>query len=325
MNRLRYSDALTASKSSRPRAAVLGMFDGVHRGHQIFLSSFVKRAKSFSSNALPTVLTFDPHPMTVLRERVPFICSAEQQDMLFSKIGIEEVIEIPFTRAVSQLSAAEFIDRFLVTGLQVKFMGLGPDSTMGRDRSSPVQDLAKLFQERGIEQEIFPEETFQSEKISSRTIRDLIFRGEVAEALELLGHPFEYEGTVERGDRRGRELGFSTLNFYPERSHQILPASGVYATSVRLLKNETPYFAVTNVGVRPTFDGTRTVMETHILSESLDKPWYGERVLVSFFEFLRAEKKFESGADLREQIVKDCEAARRVHDRVKRVGSPVNS
>lgn len=296
--------------ASVSRVATLGMFDGVHCGHKALLGHVASRTRKWPGSQ-SSLITFHPHPLTVLRKPIPFISTRRQQTEAVKQCGIDEIVEIPFTRELSLLSPEDFIGRYLQAALHVVHFVLGPDTAFGRDRIAEGQKLQQLLAERGISSEVFESVSVDGEKISSRKIRVLIAQGHVSQANDLLGRPFGYEGVVLKGDGRGHPLGFPTLNIDPNRSEQVVPGRGVYLT--RTKRGTELYPSVTNVGYRPTFDGTELRIETHVLESSSQIDWYGESVDIQFIQYMRSEKSFTSAEDLRSQIQKDVSRAIELH------------
>ncbi len=296
----------------RPVVTV-GSFDGIHLGHRAILATVVERARAHDGTA--TVVTFEPHPRKVLHpERPPQLLSTTEQRLeLIAGADIDLTILEPFTPEFSRTPPERFVREYLHRRLGPVEVYVGYDFRFGHDREGSMRMLTELGPRLGFAVTIIPEVTIDGQDVNSTRIRELVGRGEAATAARLLGRPYALRGRVVPGDRRGRGLGFPTLNLDPE--NELLPGSGVYAGQVRFLDDGAPprgtlFGAVTNVGSRPTFDaGERIVCESHLLDFGGDA--YGRRIEVSFLARLRPEQRFASGDALRLQIAADVDETRR--------------
>ena len=296
----------------RPVVTV-GSFDGIHLGHRSILETVVERARAHDGTA--TVVTFEPHPRKVLHpDRPPRLLSTtEQRVELIEAAGIDVTILEPFTPEFSRTPPEQFVRDYLHRRLAPVEVYVGYDFRFGHDREGSMRLLTELGPRLGFSVTIVPEVTIEGEDVNSTRIRALVAEGDAATAGRLLGRPYALRGRVVSGDRRGRGLGFPTLNLAPE--NELLPGNGVYAGRVRFLDDGDPpsgavFSAVTNVGRRPTFDaGDRIVCESHLLEFAADAG--GRRIEVSFVDRLRPERRFPSGDALREQIARDVDEARR--------------
>ncbi len=275
----------------RPRHVAIGTFDGVHLGHQEVI------------DAADTVLTFDPHPLTVTHpERVPrLITPFEVRRDLIEGLGVQELVVIPFDADFSRIAAEDFIRQVLIERLGARRVSIGENFNFGAKAKGSPEMLA---QHSEFETRVVPLLEVDGEIVSSGRIRALVEAGDVAEAQRCLGAPFMVNGEVVGGERRGRELGFPTANQIPEPG-LVVPGHGVYAT----FANGFP--AATSVGVRPTFDSELGLLvETFLIDREEDL--YGQNLRVAFVERLRGEKRFESAEALIEQMRRDVEDARRI-------------
>lgn len=296
----------------RPVVTV-GSFDGIHLGHRAILATVVERARAHDGTA--TVVTFEPHPRKVLHpERPPQLLSTTEQRLeLIAGANIDLTILEPFTPEFSRTPPERFVREYLHRRLGPVEVYVGYDFRFGHDREGSMRMLTELGPRLGFAVTIIPEVTIDGQDVNSTRIRELVGQGEAATAARLLGRPYALRGRVVPGDRRGRGLGFPTLNLDPE--NELLPGSGVYAGQVRFLDEGAPpqsavFGAVTNVGSRPTFDaGERIVCESHLLDFAGDA--YGRRIEVSFLARLRPEQRFPSGDALRRQIAADVDETRR--------------
>jgi len=289
-------------------AVCVGVFDGLHLGHQDLLAQLVAQAKS--RNLTSVVVTFEPHPRIVLskgNDRVGLLTTAQERNDLFAKIGIDILVVIPFTREFSDLTAREFLNSYLAVRLQAKVLLMGYNHRFGSDDVTPDQYPA-LAQEAGIQ--VLRAGAFSlpgNVKVSSTEVRNALSRGDVATAASLLGRPYSLSGNVVHGDAIGRKIGFPTANIVPADERKLIPADGVYACQI-FFDGETPRPAVLNVGTRPTVGGSDRRIEAHVLD--FDGNVYGDSATILFISRIRDEKKFCSQDDLAKQITDDVAAAR---------------
>jgi riboflavin kinase/FMN adenylyltransferase len=305
------------ASSDRGSVLAIGNFDGIHLGHQAILRAAVKRAEETCNVA--TALTFDPSPRKVLRpESAPQRISTNVQRMKwFGLLGIEAAVVLPFTMDLARLSPEDFVDEILVRGLSVRAVLVGENFRFGHRQAGDVKFLRELGMRYGFEVAIIPPVQYRGEVVSSTVIRREIAAGNVTHASLLLGRPFALTGEVVSGTGTGRRFTFPTLNLVPEQ--ELLPARGVYVTRTLLDGGTKTYRSVTNIGMRPTFNGSSLSIETHLLD------FAGEidprRIEVRFWKRLREEKKFASAEELRAQISKDIASANRFFSRLRRFRS----
>ncbi|MCP5057954.1 MAG: bifunctional riboflavin kinase/FAD synthetase [bacterium] len=293
-------------------ALTVGNFDGLHLGHRAIMDTVIDRAGSLGGPAV--VYTFEPHPRKVLRpDQAPrLLTTLEQKLELLEAQGVDVVIVEPFTLEFARLPAERFVRGILHERIGPREVYVGYDFHYGRDREGSMRTLTELGPRLGFAVTIIPEVTVRDLDVNSTRIRGLLEEGKVEDAALLLDRPYAARGRVVEGDRRGRSIGFPTLNLDPES--EILPASGVYAGHVSFLDGGEPaagkvYPAVVNVGRRPTFkDDDPVLAEAHVLD--FDTDVYGRRIDLSFEHFLRGEEKFPDVDALRAQIGRDAEAAR---------------
>ncbi|MGH9788613.1 MAG: bifunctional riboflavin kinase/FAD synthetase, partial [Candidatus Acidiferrales bacterium] len=283
----------------------IGNFDGVHLGHRAILDRVVVEARARQGAAL--VLSFDPHPSRVLApDRAPrLLTTPEQKLALLETAGIEAIVFAPFTLEFSRLSPQKFVEQVLHRRLGAAAVCIGANFRFGHRQAGDAALLAALAKQLGIAVHVVEPVVVQGEVASSSTIRRLVSEGDVRAAARLLGRPFALTGGVQRGEGRGRQLGFPTLNFVPEQ--ECLPPNGVYVTETVASGRAHP--SATNVGIRPTFDGQRLLVESHLLdfSDSLQPA----RLEVHFHDRLRDEMRFPSADALKAQIADDVARARR--------------
>ena len=299
-------------------AACLGAFDGLHLGHRALLA----RAREIGERV--ALVTFEPHPAQVLAptRAPPLLTTAGQRARILEHLGVEELVLLPFDRTVAQLSPRAFVERYLLGGLAPAAVIVGHDFRFGRDRAGDPEALADLLGPqtpvRCVDEVPAPTEAGGGELSSSR-IRAALSRGDVALAGALLGRWHAVEGVVERGARRGRELGFPTANVAAPRP--LLPRPGIYAGALSVLTpgpagpppasgsvTGPPYPAAISLGTNPTFTGAGPaplVLEAHVPGADLGESLYGARVEVSFIARLRDELRFDSAAALIAQVRDD--------------------
>jgi len=287
--------------------AAIGIFDGVHRGHQYLIKKMLATARRLK--AQPVVITFSPHPAHVLRPdiKLGYLTSLEGRFRLLRGLGVAVCVVVRFNRSFAAIQPEKFIKDILVKKLGVKAIFVGDDFRFGKDRSGDIALFQKLGVKCGYEMHAVTGLKGRGEIISSTRIRQLIGEGKLNEAARLLGRPVSISGPVVKGSARGKCLGFPTANIAYESD--VLPPQGVYALRVRLGKKF--FSAVANLGMRPTFDSqvSKLYLEVHILDFS--KNIYGKRVQVEFLKKIRNEKKFPTPQSLIRQIHKDEASARK--------------
>jgi riboflavin kinase/FMN adenylyltransferase len=289
----------------------LGNFDGLHRGHRKILDRMRRVAEE--RGATSVIMTFDPHPPRVVRpdKAPPLLMTKAQKLEAIADAGVHGAAIVRFTPALSNWDPETFVRTVLVDWLRVAEVWVGANFLFGHDRSGNFSMLRVLGARYGFKAEKIDPVRYKDFVVSSTRIRRLVSEGRVDEAGALLGHQYFLDGTVMRGDQRGRTIGFPTANLCTE--NELLPPHGVYATTVRI--GEIVYSSVTNVGTRPTVDASgRTVVETHIFN--LDRDLYGQAIRVGFVQRLRDERAFESLDQLRAQIAADCQRARVLFNRL---------
>jgi riboflavin kinase / FMN adenylyltransferase len=285
----------------------VGNFDGVHLGHRAILARVAGRAKELGSQ--PVALTFDPHPVKVLRPRVhlPLLTTPEQKFHLLAEAGMAAVVVLPFTQEFSAISARDFVRRYFVERLKAREVVVGHDYSFGRNREGNIELLRELGQTLGFTVQVVWAVEVNGAVVSSSLIRAMLKLGKVEEAARLLGRPYGVSGRVIAGKGRGAKvLGIPTANILPE--NDLLPASGIYAVVARRGDEVLP--GVANIGTCPTFDNQALSLEVHIFDFAGEL--YGEELSVAFVARLREERRFPSIEALAAQIRADIETARRV-------------
>jgi riboflavin kinase / FMN adenylyltransferase len=292
----------------------IGVFDGVHRGHQ----RDVHRAAGLAAElALPVVVvTFDPHPDEVVRpgSHPPFLSTVRRRGELLAGLGVDAVCVLPFTLGFSRLGPDEFVQAVLVDRLHAARVVVGEDFRFGHRAAGDVALLAELGQKYDFAAEGVPLLADAGETISSTGIRDRLAAGDVAGAARDLGRPHRVEGVVVRGHRRGRALGFPTANL-ETLPHTAIPADGVYAGWLASLdtsgREEQRWPAAISIGTNPTFDGQQRTVEAYALDTD-DLDLYGAHVAVDFAARLRGTVRFDSVPELVAQMHRDVDAARQI-------------
>lgn len=285
----------------------LGNFDGVHCGHQALLKKTLQLAAQV--DALPGVMTFDPHPLQLLAPQKipPMIINQKDKVELLGNNGMEVVLVVPFTREFAELSPRAFFTEVLLEQVSVKGLVVGYNYTFGQGGKGTAETLLELGYHYSVPVEIVPPVTIRGQRVSSTLVRHYIQIGNMKAAATCLGYYPYLSGQVTRGDARGRELGFPTANLAVDKNLAI-PAQGVYA--VRLIWQNQIWPGVANLGKRPTFyDNGQLGLEVFILDD-FSSDLYGETVKVEFLHKLRDEKKFNSVDELQKQISLDVEQAR---------------
>jgi riboflavin kinase/FMN adenylyltransferase len=293
--------SLNESAPSPPSAATVGTFDGVHVGHQRILGTLVDHAAKAGIRSV--VLTFEPHPRNVVgKGPVSLLTTLDERLELFASSGVACVVVIDFTFEFSRQIPTEFFRNYLIKGVNAREIIIGYDHMFGRDRGAGREQLVDLAAAASIRTTVVPPVSSGAHVISSSSIRRLLARGDVSTAGEYLGRPYALTGTVVRGDGRGVQLGFPTANLGGIADSKMLPASGVYAVTVRL--DGRTILGMMNIGVRPTFDDIdHQVLEVHLLD--FDEIIYNRQLTVRFHRRLRDEEKFDTVDELKKQLELD--------------------
>lgn len=280
----------------------IGNFDGVHRGHQEIAQHVAARSRAEGVPAV--IMTFDPHPLALLRPNhvPPSLTTLEHKADLLERAGITCVIAYPTDKNLLQLTPAEFVDGILVGQLAAKGIVEGPNFCFGKDRKGDIETLRDLCRDRKILLEVAQPVGGTRAMVSSSTIRSLVAAGKIADALELLGHPYRLEGRVIVGAKRGQQIGFPTANIGGIAT--LLPADGVYAG--RALVDGRELSAAINIGPNPTFQEEARKVEVHLLDFSGDL--YGRALAVDLVDRVRDVRKFASRDELVQQIRQDVDA-----------------
>lgn len=294
---------------AQPACITLGNFDGVHLGHQALFKKTAEIAASENLTVLP--VTFWPHPRSIISRHADnrLLTTRQEKNELISALGIAHILEIPFTAALAQLKAEEFVKRFLLP-LKPRHIVIGHDFHFGHEREGSLTLLNQLGKRFNFQVSQVEASTMDGAPISSSRIRSAILTGDMEKAAKLLGRPYSLSGKVVHGFGRGAGLGFPTANM--ELPDKLLPPHGVYAAhaSIAGMKEKSACFALTNIGDNPTFNGVQTTIETFLPDERIDL--YGRELKVDFLMKIRDEKKFASITELKEQIAADIKNARTI-------------
>jgi len=338
-------------KFDQSSVLAIGSFDGIHLGHQAILRSVAARSRAL--NAVPTALTFDPSPRKVLRPDTapPQISTIAQRIAGFGALGLEAAVVLPFTLELSRLTPEEFVRQILLRNMRIRALFVGENFRFGHKQAGDVNLLRKLGAEYGFEVVVLPPVIHRGEVVSSTLTRKEIAEGDVSHAARLLGRPFVLTGEVVSGTGTGQRFTFPTLNLAPEQS--LLPRRAVYITRTLIEGESCSRRSVTNIGMRPTFNGSALNIETHVLDwvpglpassglpdvtadlpgpaglrptvppgEEADlKTIATKRIEIRFWERLRDEKKFAGPEELRAQIARDIDAANGFFSRLRRFRS----
>jgi riboflavin kinase/FMN adenylyltransferase len=309
-----------AGIAARRTVLAIGNFDGVHVGHQAILRRVNECARS--TGALGTAVTFDPHPLKVLRpEHAPALLSTLEQRLAWmDELGLEAVLILPFTMELSRLSAEEFVEQMLAATLRAERILVGDNFRFGHRHAGNVALLESLSARFHFSVEIVPPVVMEGEIISSTSVRRAVTEGQMDEAARLLGRPFSLTGRIVAGTGTGSREVVSTLNLACEQ--ELLPGRGVYATETRV--GGRWHRSASNVGMRPTFDGSHVTVESHLLDFTGSQG--ADRMEIRFWKHLRGEQKFPSAQALKSQIETDLSRTRaffRHLDRLRRSRQPI--
>ncbi|HEX8746535.1 MAG TPA: bifunctional riboflavin kinase/FAD synthetase [Pyrinomonadaceae bacterium] len=294
------------AKIARPTVLTLGVFDGLHLGHQLVMRTVVERARSV--RAVPTVITFEPHPRAVLHPESapPLLQTFDQKVEALGVLGIEQTIVVHFDKAFAEVRAEDFLRDVVHERLQAREVYLGKGFAFGHNREGDIELLKRASRALGFHADEVAEVRLRGRRISSSLIRKLLVEGRVNLARRMLGRPYGVEGRVVRGAERGRTIGFPTANLRPQ--NRVIPRRGVYVTAT--LIEGAWRRSITNIGVRPTFESdAEPSLETFVIDWQGDL--YGDVARVRFLHRLRDEKKFDRVEDLKRQINHDLGRALR--------------
>ena len=294
-------------KKLEASVAAIGVFDGVHVGHQALIRKAASRAKAAKSPLV--VVTFDPHPVHVLRPdlRLPLITSLSHRLALMEQLGVDIGIVIRFNRRFSHLSAEQFVKRYLVDKVNAREIFVGDDFRFGENRSGTIADFEAFGQKYGFRVHVLSavggrrSEGGRRKNIGSSVIRQRLAAGRLKDVRKLLGRPVAITGRVVKGDGRGKQLGFPTANIIPE--HELIPPVGVYAVRVHL-KGKV-FSGMANIGRRPSFPSKHQSIHIEVHIFDFRQNIYGQSVALEIVKIIRCEKRFSSPQALVDQLTKD--------------------
>ena len=277
----------------------IGVFDGVHAGHRYLLEKLKQR--SAEKNLLSGVVTFNPHPQSVLypRKQLPGLSNLEDRVRAFRELGIKIVAVLTFTAQVAQLSARDFMS-LVKKQLRMRGIMVGPDFALGLNREGNIDLLRAMGREMEFSVEVIPSYIINGEVVSSTLIRRVLAQGDMKRVQGLMGRYFQLGGKIITSDKRGQVLGFPTANL-DIKPQQALPGNGIYATIAQVDGQQ--FYSATNIGIRPTFGEGEKTVETHLLHYKGDL--YGKDMRLEFVQKLRDEQRFLSSEELKAQIERD--------------------
>ncbi len=293
-------------ESSQNAVIALGNFDGVHRGHQAILKCCAEIARG--EGCEPTAMTFEPHPREFFStDKKPLrIYPFRRKAELLKEYGMHTLFCLRFGKRLAATSAASFIEDILHRQLKVRHVVTGYNFAFGKGRSGNTEFLTHEAHRLGFGFTALPQVEDEGDDISSSAIREALAQGNTQKVSHMLGRPYVIEGRVQKGEQRGRQIGFPTANIRAE--HLFLPRFGVYAARVTMGGRR--YDAVANLGIKPTFGQQAPLLEAHFFD--IDKSMYGEKISVELLEFIRPEEKFPGIDALRNQIEQDATHAKRL-------------
>ncbi|OCL24867.1 riboflavin biosynthesis protein RibF [Gilliamella sp. wkB72] len=286
----------------------LGNFDGVHLGHQQLINHLIKQSKKLN---LPTVvMLFEPQPLEFFcKQNAPArLTSFKEKVELIKKLGIDYIIAVPFTQTFANMLAPDFIQDWLINKLQAKYIVIGDDFRFGRERKGDINLLQQYTHNNQFVVESMPTFVWNDLRISSTAVREALFNSDFKLAHCLLGRNYAIEGKVVHGYALARQLGFPTANIHLNRKKPAL--QGVYFVKVKNCCSNQHYHGIANIGIRPTIEGKKAILEVNLFDFSGDI--YGQYLDVIFVHKLRDEKKFDSLTDLKQQIAQDVCTAKQI-------------
>lgn len=294
-------NSIKSFNANKPTIVTIGTFDGVHLGHKKILEKIVENAHSQNCESL--VLTFFPHPRTILQadSEMKQLNTLAEKTNLLSALGIDNLVIHPFDAAFSRLTAEEFVKQVLVDTFKIKKIIIGHDHRFGRNRTANIDDLIEFGNKFGFEVEEISAKEINEVSISSTKIRNALTEGNIELANNYLGYYYSLTGIVSKGKQLGRTIGFPTANIKIVEEYKLIPQNGVYIVQSNL--DGIMYHGMMNIGTRPTVDGTTQTIEIHFFD--FQKELYNQKITISLLHRMRSEQKFESVDALKKQLDKD--------------------
>ena len=286
-------------------AVTIGTYDGLHLAHRQVINKVLALAKEKELRSF--IITFEPHPQEVLKNKTPdikLLTAIDEKLRLFEAAGIENVLVIGFTEEFSKTNAREFYEKYIAGGIGLSDLVVGYDHLFGRNREGSFETLKELGSEFGFETHRVEEIDVEGKPVSSTRIRHALAEGNIEAANKLLGYEYGFDGIVVEGDKVGRTIGYPTVNLKPVKENKVMPREGIYC--VRVIHNGQEYYGMMYHGYRPTLsEGIKRALEVHIFDFSSNV--YGDKITISFLTRLRDDKKFSGKEELIAQIDKDKE------------------
>jgi riboflavin kinase / FMN adenylyltransferase len=293
-----------------PNAVALGNFDGIHLGHRQVIEPVLTAREAAVLRLYATVVSFSPHPRAYFSgQSLPLLAPFEERAAILEQTGVDQLVILPFDRALAGLTPTAFVEEIILGQLQAKHVSVGEDFRFGAKRAGDAQLLGKLLAAHGVEVTVTALQTMDGDRVSSSAVRQALQTGDLPKATKLLGRPYRLSGKVTPGQQLGRTIGFPTANLQIP-AEKLVPAQGVYGVKIfgKELNAGDGLLGVMNIGNRPTVDGLNQTIEVHVLDWEGDL--YGQDLTVELLTFIRPEQKFGSLDALKDQIQADCLTAR---------------
>ena len=308
---MQYIDGAAEIKRHNESVVVLGNFDGIHKGHQKLFE--VAKSEAYNKGLETIVFSFYPHPTWVIgNKRKSLLMSREDKKQTIENLGLDVLVEYPFTKEFASQSPEAFFVEILVKKLNARVLVVGSNYYFGKNKAGNIEFLKKMGMQYDVQVHVVEAVMLEEQMISSSKIRELVQKGKIEEASRMLGHSYRVVGKVEQGKKLGRTLGFPTINLIAQPDY-VYPPNGVYATLVKVYSKT--YLGMTNIGFNPTVSSERKMIETHIIG--FNESIYGEKVEIEFYHFIRPEKKFADIEGLRKQLLSDKEYVQHFFEEVR--------
>lgn len=302
---------ITALPYFKNAVVTIGTFDGVHLGHRQIINQLKEEALKINGETV--IITFYPHPRKVigLKTQLHLINTPQEKQELLSAQGVDHLVIVPFTQHFADQTAEGYVENFLIKYFHPHTLIIGYDHRFGKGREGDFHLLEQYASNHKFHLIEIPQHLLHKSAISSTRIRENLLSGNLEEANELLGYDYFFKGLIVEGDKLGRTIGYPTANLQILDAEKLVPGNGVYAVLAELKNIDKPFIkGMMNIGVRPTVNGTKRVIEVHLLD--FNENIYGENVKVSLKKYLRSEQKFNGLDELKEQLAKDKEEVQRL-------------